>query len=344
MRVVLKGVHAVKKTVSDGSQRIYYYAWRGGPRLLSEPGTPDFMQEFAAKTLEARAPAADTVAGLVAGYKASPEYINLAKNTTRGYDPWLAKIAELFGDMPIIALEEHGARTIFKEWRNTLATRPRQADMAWSVIRRVFSWALDGEKIKRNPCTRGGRLYNGSRADIIWTDDQISTVKQKCPDRVKQALMLALWTGQRQGDLLALKWSAYDGTHIRLMQSKTRKRVAILVYSELKVMLDTMERTDAETILTNTFGRPWTSDGFKTTWQKEIKKAGIKGVTFHDLRGTFVTAARRAGSTVEQISAASGHSNKDVTRILEAHYLAYDEATNDAVIMKLEKSKKRTKL
>ena len=35
------------------------------------------------------------------------------------------------------------------------------------------------------------------------------------------ALMLAIWTSQRQGDLLRLPWSAYDGTHIRLQQSKT---------------------------------------------------------------------------------------------------------------------------
>jgi integrase len=34
-------------------------------------------------------------------------------------------------------------------------------------------------------------------------------------------LLLALWTGQRQGDLLRLPWSAYDGEHIRLRQSKT---------------------------------------------------------------------------------------------------------------------------
>ena len=40
-------------------------------------------------------------------------------------------------------------------------------------------------------------------------------------------MMLALWTGQRQGDLLRLPWSAYDGNHIRLRQSKTGRRIVM---------------------------------------------------------------------------------------------------------------------
>ena len=35
--------------------------------------------------------------------------------------------------------------------------------------------------------------------------------------------MLAIWTAQRQGDLLRLTWTAYDGKWIRLRQSKTAR-------------------------------------------------------------------------------------------------------------------------
>ena len=50
--------------------------------------------------------------------------------------------------------------------------------------------------------------------------------------------MLALWIGQRQGDLLRLPWSGYDGAHIRLRQSKTGIRVVIPVGGPLKAALD----------------------------------------------------------------------------------------------------------
>ena len=53
------------------------------------------------------------------------------------------------------------------------------------------------------------------------------------------ALMLGLWTGQRQGDLLRLTWKAYDGQFIRLRQSKTDVHVTVPVGKPLKAILDT---------------------------------------------------------------------------------------------------------
>ena len=36
-----------------------------------------------------------------------------------------------------------------------------------SVLARVLSWALDRGIVAANPCTHGGRLYRGSRAERI---------------------------------------------------------------------------------------------------------------------------------------------------------------------------------
>ena len=57
-------------------------------------------------------------------------------------------------------------------------------------------------------------------------------------------LLLALWTGQRQGDLLRLPWSAYNGSTIRLKQSKTGARVEVPVGAPLKAALDAFIRRD----------------------------------------------------------------------------------------------------
>ncbi len=342
MYVQLKGLHTVKKRMSDGTIKEYYYAWRGGPRLTADPikDRIAFIAEFNEMRRANAEPEKETLAGLIVQYKSSAAYSELSAVSKRDYDPFLADLSKQFGDMPTLALNEHGPRAIFKGWRETMSANPRKADRAWAVAKRVFSWAVDMELIIRNPCAGGGHLWKGSRADIIWTDEQIDAAKAHLGKELWQALMLALWTGQRQGDLLALTWTAYDGQHIRLKQSKTGKRVTIRVHSELKKMLDEMTRSDAVNVLVNTRGKPWSSDGFKTSWGKATKKAGISGVTFHDLRGTFITKARRSGATMEEIAAASGHSIKDVARVLEAHYLAHDEATNDAVILKLERVKK----
>ena len=57
----------------------------------------------------------------------------------------------------------------------------------------------------------------------------------------------------------------------------------------------------------NSPGRPWTSDGFKTSLGKECSRLGIEGVTFHDLRGTFISDRAREDSSVEDIARISGH-------------------------------------
>jgi integrase len=151
--------------------------------------------------------------------------------------------------------------------------------------------------------------------------------------------MLALWTGQRQGDLLRLPWSAYDGTRIRLRQSKTGTPISFKVGAPLKAMLDATPKR-SPLILTSTEGKPWTSDGFRASWGKACKRAGVSGVTFHDLRGTAVTRLALVGCTEAQIAAITGHSLRDVCSILDAHYLHRDPSLADDAITKLERGTK----
>jgi integrase len=151
------------------------------------------------------------------------------------------------------------------------------------------------------------------------------------------SLLMALWTGQRLGDLLRLPWSAYDGKHIRLRQSKSGVRVTILVGAPLKTALDAAAKTKkSPLILVNSEGKPWTPAGFRSSWRKACGAAGIVGVTFHDLRGTAVTRLALAGSTEPEIATITGHSLRDVRTILDSNYLSRDQALGESAIRKLE--------
>jgi integrase len=228
-------------------------------------------------------------------------------------------------------------------WRDQIAANAgrRQADYAWAVLARVLSWSLNrGGLIATNPCERGGRLYRGGgRAEKIWTAADEAAFLKRAPAHLHLALLLALWTGQRQGDLLRLPWSAYDGTHIRLRQSKTGTPVSFKVGAPLKAALDATSKRST-IILTNSEGKPWTSDGFRASWGKACKAAGVRGVTFHDLRGTAVTRLALVDCTEAQIAAITGHSLRDVRSILDANYLHRDPALADAAITKLERGTK----
>jgi hypothetical protein len=148
--------------------------------------------------------------------KQSGEFDRLAPRTQSDYRKIISrKITPEFGDMPLAALTDERTRGAFKAWRDRLAlSSRRQADYASVVLARVLSWALDRGLIDANPCERGGRLYHGSRRDKIWSDEREAAIYASAPAQLHLPCMAALWTGQRQGDLLRLPWSAYDGTHI----------------------------------------------------------------------------------------------------------------------------------
>lgn len=71
------------------------------------------------------------------------------------------------------------------------------------------------------------------------------------------------------------------------------------------------------------------------------ERAGINGLTFHDLRGTAVVRLAIASAAVPQIATFTGHSLRDVEAILDAHYLGRDIQLAEAAVLKLEA---RTKL
>jgi integrase len=340
VRVRLKGLNFSRKRLADGTLRTYWYAWRNGPLLRGEPGTPEFVASYN----EAVASKAATPQGLflsvLQGYQASEDFRRLADSTRRGYVALITRIEKDFGDFPLSALTDRRTRSVFMGWRDNIAASSgrRQADYGWSVLARVLSWALDRGLVAANPCTHGGRLYRGSRAEKIWTDADEGTFLERAPAHLRLPLLLALWTGQRQGDLLRLPWSAYDGTHIRLRQSKTGRRVQIRVGAPLKLALDAAPRRST-IMLTNSDGKPWTSDGFRASWRKACAAVGIVGVTFNDLRGTAVTRLALAEASEAEIATITGHSLRDVRSILDAHYLARDPALGDSAIAKLERRK-----
>jgi integrase len=343
VRVRLKGIHKVRWRLASGEIAIYNYAWRGGPRLIGEPGSPEFMQSYNEALASRRRPTQGRLFTLIAEFRGSSEYSSLSDSTKRAYTAYLRMIESEFGDMPIEALSDPEVRGEFKRWRDRMSDTPRKADYAWTTLARVLSVAHDRGRIPANPCQRGGRLYEVDRAEKIWTEDDIARLLAVASPSIAIAALLALWTGQRQGDLLRLPWSAYDGKYIRLRQSKTGRHVTIPTSKRLKTILDGANRTSTQ-ILTNAKGRPWTSDGFRTSWSKTCIRAGLAdGLHFHDLRGSAVVRLALAEATVPQIATFTGHSLKDVEAILDKHYLGRDVRLAEDAVRKLDQKEKRTK-
>jgi hypothetical protein len=139
--MVKRDVKGIAKVTAKG--RVYWYAWRGGPRLRGEPGSTDFWASYNAAIADRHIPEPGRFRSLVTLYRASPDYRKLAPATKENWGPWLDRIAEYF-DLSIAAFERpEKIRPIIRKWRNRYADRPRTADYGLQVLSRVCAHAVD---------------------------------------------------------------------------------------------------------------------------------------------------------------------------------------------------------
>ena len=247
-KVKLKHVNTVRKRLADGSIRVHRYHRLTGQKLLGEPGSPEFRESYAEAELHAiRAPKTG-LAGLIAKYKDSPDFTELKKSTREEYERLLVPAEEEFGTMPHAALEDSKARGAFLEWRDTTAKKHglREAENRLTRLARVLAWAFDRGLLRVNVLARWERKYSSDRSENIWTPDHIDRFNAVAPADMKLALFVALHTGQRQGDLLALQWTHYIGGELRFRQSKGRdgrpgRRVVVPCIAGLRELLDDMQ-------------------------------------------------------------------------------------------------------
>jgi integrase len=358
VRANIRGVFPTYKILKDGTRKCYWYHRATGRRLHGEPGSPDFLADFAAAELSIRDRLAHggTFNGLIREYTLSQEFQrNLAPSTQMEYRRMLTKAETTFGDMPVKALEDWRVKKDFLDWREKVArdSGPREADYRLSAISAMLTWAVERGRLSTNHLRGFKRLYRSYRAEIIWLPEYIKAFMEMAPVELQQALVLALHTGQREGDLLRLPWSAYDGKTIRLRQGKSRRGqklgpiIEIPCTQALRRMLDSMERV-SPLILSTRKGRSFKKRYFSEVWNRVMKEAGLETVTlpdakepvklhFHDLRGTTVTLLSEAGCTPQQIATVTGHSLSTVSQILE-RYLARTRGLAEQAILNFENS------
>lgn len=320
VRVELKGI---TKTKAKG--RTYFYAWRGGPRLSGQPGTPEFMASYNKALEEHRAPDKDRLRYLVTSYKSSAAYKALAPSTRDQWIKWLDRIGVHFGELRIKQFERpEKIRPVILKWRNRWAETPRTADYGMQVLSRVMGHAIEIGKLSGNPCEGIKHLYANDRADIIWTDSDVAHLKKTCTAEIAVAVDFAGHTGLRLGDLVRVAWSHVDeqlgAIVLTTGKSRQRREAVIPIYPALRDVLARIPKR-ATTILTNSRRRPWTADGFGSSFNKAKIDAGIadRDLHFNDLRGTAATKFYIAGFTMREIAETLAWEEESVEKIIRRY-------------------------
>jgi integrase len=349
VHVRIKGVNRVRKPLrGGGGYAIYYYHRATKTRLEGDPGSPEFLAAYARAENLTRDRLKGTFSGLASEFTASSEFTSdLAVSTQASYKRSITKAEAKFGDLPIVALNDPRVRHDFGAWHKTIArtSGPREADNRLSAVSAMLTWAVETREppaLDVNHVKGFKRVYHADRADKIWLPEHFDAFMKVAPVEMQRALIVALHTGLRQGDIRRLAWSAYDGSALTLRISKNQRKgrlaapTVIPCTKTLRGMLDGMQRS-SPLILTTAQGRAWKARHFGKQWDLAAQKAGLAELDLHfnDLRGTAVTMLAEAGCTIPLISAITKHSLKSAHTIFE-RYMARTRHMADQAIALFE--------
>lgn len=304
------GVKAVNKRLADGSTATYYYL-RSNWTRLPHPEDPRFATALdAARQAKTGAPKGK-LAALIEAYRRSPEFTDLAPKTKYNRELAFLLLERLSFLDPATIRRSH-----LMDLRDLVAKErgPGAANSFLSCMSTFFAWATDREKLEFNPATRLKKLPGGTLSP--WSDDDLDTALTKLPEHMRRCVILALYTGQRRGDLAAMTWSQYDGASVKLRPRKTNRKgrpvheIVVPVHPALKRELDSWKQDRSSVhILLNGWKRPWKPDAMSNAFQRWLGKLGVEGLNVHGLRKMAAARLADAGCSTHEIAAVTGHSS-----------------------------------
>jgi integrase len=254
---------------------------------------------------------APTVADLLDRYQANC-LPSLAPRTARDYVRHIGHLKARFGDRIASELKPKDFGPFIQERSGKKGQVQRVRQLA--VLSAAFTQAVSFWYLLDHNVLRDVKRPKRPPRDRLIEPQEFEAVRSQAPLRVQLMMDLAVRLGQRQGDLLDLKWADIRDGYVNLQQGKTGKRLAIEISPELKRIFGKcwMLPNRGEYVITRKCGGRYTSEGFRALWQRTINsycRRGGRRFTFHDIRALCATKC----STPEEAMKLLGHTNISMT-------------------------------
>ncbi|RUM42980.1 MAG: hypothetical protein DSY80_06350 [Desulfocapsa sp.] len=304
----------VRRVRAKGRDYFYYHPHRGTDqekKAIRLPGTPhdqDFWDAYH-KASDTREQQDGLFSSLIRDYQKSPEFKAKAPKTAKEYSRYFEIIRHHWGHLPVVDLRPRNVL----ELRDLYAETPAKSNYLIRSLSLLISWGIPRGYETVNPCSDIPKFKVGTH--VPWPAEAIKYFSRHARKEMWEAAALALYSGQRQGDVLKMQWKDIKDDLISVKQDKTKKLLVIPVHSELREVLDKVDR-NSDYILTNSRKTPWSS-GFKASWTKQMAQPEMTrlkeaGLVFHGLRKSAVVILLEAGCTDAQVGAVTGQTRQMV--------------------------------
>jgi len=225
-----------------------------------------------------------------------------------------------------------------------------------SILKHALDQAVTWELIAVNPAAAS--KVRGRTDTVInpWEPHQLRAFLEHAQDDPNSAVWrLAAMTGMRRGELLGLRWTDIDfdrglvtiqNTRIRAGNAviedtpktmRSRRTISIdqrtidalrrhkAQQNERRLLLGTDWKNEQGHVTVEPDGRPTHPLTFSRRFAALAKRAGLPRIRLHDVRHSYVVAARRSGSDIKTVSERIGHADTSVTLRVYDHVFREDD-------------------
>lgn len=249
-------------------------------------------------------------------------YLNEESTKHKGYI-WEKNLIMRLSKMPIYSVKLSDLSTDhFSKWRNSRLKSVSESTVrrewilvssAINVAIKEWGWLtvspLNGVKRPKDAPARS-RLFSDEEIELLSYTLGIDGVPKTVTSRVGYAMLFAIETGMRSGEIVRLQWSDIKGRVATVQDGKTAAaRREVPLTSEAMRILSVLPKS-ADTCF------DLTDDQRDALFSKAKKKAGITGLHFHDTRANACT---KLAKKIDILSLAKMIGHKNINQ-LQVYY------------------------
>jgi integrase len=256
-------------------------------------------------------------------------YLKLEKIKSKAYFPTikfnLASFNAVFGQQIVLTIKQVDLEN-YQEMRKAEGLSDSYIDKHIGAARTMVNKAIDndmisGDAIRAFKKTDKLLKKNSNARDRIITQDELEKLLEHLPKHGKDILKTAYYTGMRKGEIMNLTWDRVDlqsrFINLEAEDTKDKEKRSIPICDELYSVFHKIPRAIHNDHVFMYRNKP--VNDIRNGLRIACGKAGIiygqlekNGLTFHDLRHTFVTNMRKAKISESVIMAITGHSTREM--------------------------------
>jgi integrase len=334
---------------------------------------------FTGTKKEAQAERIKLLAAINAGTAIEPTKVTVANFVRARVDQWeaagdiTAKTAQRYRQLIENQMAPHlGAKPLQKlsrldveAWHTVLRNgglAARTIRQAHRVLGKALSEAERDTLVAKNVC-RQQRAPKVAHSEMTIVQDVPGFVDKLRGSRLYILATVALFTGMRLGEILALRWSRIDldrgvievrealeetkafGVRFKAPKSKAGRRDVTLpdilvdvlrehrkATLELRLQLGLGKLPPDALLFANLEGQPQRPSNVSSDWGDFAQRIGIPEITFHALRHTHASQLIAQGVDIVTISQRLGHAKPNITLATYAHMFHTDDSKAAAAI------------